>query len=285
MNLSVGSVIAGAFGAIKERLGALVAMWLLYFVLTIVGMIFFGIVFAGIGMAGLSMASGFDPAGSGALGALGALGGGMIASILLFYVAYIFMLMAQMGSLTALASAYSKPTFGEAFKQGISAAFPLLGASLLLLIVYFIVGIPLGLALNFAGDIAGVIAAILFLPVLIYLGCRLMLMVPVAVTESVRNPVKIIARSWELSRGHVFKIFLILLVMIVIMVVSLGLVALPFLTSDMTGTAPGGGTVFFVLIAVLAVFFFITVFQAAVVAATHSALSPSTGEDYDEIFQ
>jgi hypothetical protein len=102
---------------------------------------------------------------------------------------------------------------GDAFARGIRALPRYLGVTILFgLAVFLLVAIPVALILAVPGSATGllvvlfVLGALVLLPVLLWVGARLTLVVPVLVLDP-DGVTGSIRRAWELSRGHALMLF------------------------------------------------------------------------------
>lgn len=284
MELTASGILSRMLGTVKARFGPLLGMWALYFV----GQIGFSFVFMMVVGAGAMAGAGLmDPNGGGAA----ALGGGMIVMMILFYVAYLLIYVASYASMAHHASPLINPTFGESLSTGVRAALPLLGATLLLFIGYFILAIPMGLlfaAIGSAGEVAVGVVGLLILPVLVYLGCRLSILFPLATVEGIRNPVTLITRSWTLTGGRVLPIFLATLAFMVVAIVLMLLVFLPVFGPLLSGQAPdvtaGIGLLLLSTLGGLVLVVVLSIMGAALGSAIHAGVSDASGESYSDTF-
>ena len=240
--MGVSDVLATTMAILRNRGIGLVGIWLAFLVLVIIlGAVAFGVIGAGALAAGGMGMSG-DGLGAG-------LGLGMLGAMLVFYLAYILIYMAQSLAMAHYASPLVEPDIGTSFSAGFRGALTMVGVTVLLLIVYFAVALVMGLAsaaLSSVGDLLGAGFAILILPVAIYLMCRLSILLPVVAVDGVRNPVTAIGRTWALTRGNALAIFLSLLAFVVVAIVVFGVMFVFFagsmqgLESSMaTGAGPG----------------------------------------------
>lgn len=141
---------------------------------------------------------------------------GMTVQILSF-------LLTQTGVLALIALAL-RPNLsvGESIRAGLSRLLPTLAAFLLYILpMVFLLGIIFGATvggdtpeamlanLRSAGGGAS-LAILLWAVAFVYLGVRFLLANAVALAESA-NPITILKRSWQLSRGAFFKLFLFML--------------------------------------------------------------------------
>jgi hypothetical protein len=119
---------------------------------------------------------------------------------------------------------------GAAIALGFRRFLPMLGASLLLGLAALIIAVPLVLLTGIdpeklrspSPETAGsvLLFACLFVILFLVIAVRLLLMSPVAAAERA-GPVGIIRRSWELTKGHFWKLLgFVLLLAIVLMVVA-----------------------------------------------------------------
>ena len=269
---------------VKARFGPLLGLWALFFV----GQIGFSLVFtmiAGVGaMAGAGL---MDSGGGGAA----ALGGGMIVMMILFYVVYLLIYVASYAALAHHASPLIQPSFGESLTAGVRAALPLLGATVLLIIGYIILAIPVGLlfaVVGSAGEVAVGLFGLLILPLLVYFGCRLSILFPLATVEGIRSPVTLITRSWQLTGGNVLPIFLATLAFVVVAIVLALLVFLPafgpMISGEMTDPAAGIGLILLMLVGMLVLAVVLSIMGAGLASSIHAGVSDISGETYSETF-
>jgi len=280
--MGIGQVISDTFGTVKGRFGSLLGLWAIYFAITIVLTFALGIGMAGVGIAGLSTIE------SNPLAA----GGGIIVVMLLFYIGYIFVAMAQYASLILMASPLRQITLGEALGAGWRAAPALFLLMIVLLVGYFAVAMIFGAAgttLSAGGEAAGGILALLLLPVLVWLGCRLAPLFAVVAVDGVRNPFAAIARCWRLTRGHALSIFLVSLVFGVILTVICGIALLPSIgllssladpaaLAQSGSVAPAFGGIALLFLGFLVASVLFNLLYCAFMAVIHSTLSGAAGE-------
>jgi hypothetical protein len=112
-----------------------------------------------------------------------------------------------------------RPTVGEALKRAFTGLPTAIGATILLVLVYAVVGLGLSVLLGGLAAGAGAIggegltAVIVFIGVaavmvaVLYIVTRFTLTTPAIVLEGLGNPVTAMKRSWELTRSHAMKIF------------------------------------------------------------------------------
>ena len=293
--MGIGQLISDTFGMVKGRFWELLALWAIYFGITIVLTIGLGIGMGIVGMAGFATMAGSDPLTSGNPLALGV---GMIVIIVLFYLGYLLVMMAQYASMILLASPIRQATVGEALGAGWRAAPALLLLTIVLLIGYFAVAMVLGLvgtAFSAMGEAAGALVLLLMLPVLIWLGCRLAPLFAVVAVDGVRNPFTAIARSWRLTAGHALTVLLASLVFFVIMIVIAGVALVPSIgmlstladptalaDASAAGSAVGGMLLLFLGFLVVSVLF--NLCYCAFMAVIHGTLANAAGEGAVEAF-
>lgn len=117
----------------------------------------------------------------------------------------------QLAVLTLTARA-GRITVGEAIREALSGLLPYLGTQILL-IVGTILALGLVAALAALSVALAVTLGLLALIAAVWVGLR-MTMVPVVIAvERQRNPVMVLRRSWELTRGNAGRILLFLLVL------------------------------------------------------------------------
>lgn len=290
--MGIGQVLSDTFGVVKARFGSLLGLWAIYFGITIA--LYFGFAIA-IGTAGIgtfaAMASGDSFDASTSFAAFG----GMAVLVLLFYLAYLLLVLAQYASLITQASPLRQVTVGEALGAGWRAAPALLLLMIVLLVGYFVATIVLavpGAALSSLGNWGIVLFAIVLVPLLVWLGCRLALLFSVMAVDGVRNPFKAIRRSWALTRGHALAIFLASLVLLLILAVVCGLALLPSIGvlagfSDPATFADASsaiGAILLLLAGMLVISAAINLLYCAFLAVLHSTLTGAAGQGAAEAF-
>lgn len=128
-------------------------------------------------------------------------------------------------------------TVGAAIRHGLVRFMPLIGAVIvltLLIIALFIPFIAIALAQGLdlenptaASQLSGTAILVLFLTFLaiIYGAVRMMLVTPVAVSEYA-GPLAILTRSWELTRGHFWRLLgFLMMVLVALIIASLAVAA------------------------------------------------------------
>ena len=122
----------------------------------------------------------------------------------------------------------TRPTVREAITGALRGLLPYLGAVLLLVLAFGLVG---GLAIAIGGAVTPALAVVALLLVTgfwLYANIRLILIAPVVAVEGTRNPLTVLRRSWALTRGQFWRIFGFLALVVILFVVVLGVVSLLF---------------------------------------------------------
>lgn len=267
MGLDIGSVLSETFRMLGRRFWLMLALLVIYWVIQMVGFMVFGGV-----AAGTAMAAGEAP---------DQLGAGMILMVMLFYVLYFLITFAQSASLSHMASSLHQPGFGESFTAGLRSAPTLLGVTVVLVIAYVVLLIPISIAFAGLGAAGGsaivVVLALLLIPAGIFVGCRLMPLTPVVAVERVANPFTAIQRTWIMTRGNVLSIFVVLLVLVIVTVVAVGIPAAPLFAmigNAEPGTPPDFGALgAFTILGMLIAFVVVSLMWSAATAAIHAGLS------------
>ena len=145
----------------------------------------------------------------------------------------IYMLVRTLGvcALCIAASSRQAPSLSEAISEGVRAMLPMIGVYLLLIVGYVVVTIVFAVTIGLsflglftasaaggqapgAGSVLGAISVgVIVMIAALYIFTKLSMIVPVIVVDQERSPVKAISRSWSLTRGASFKIFLLLLLL------------------------------------------------------------------------
>lgn len=284
MSASISGILAKTLATVKERFGAMLGLWAIYFVVLIAVFAVF------VGMIGVGTLSAFGAADPDSLGA-GAIGAGMIGGMLLLYILYFLVAFAQSSSMIAMASPLERPSLGDAFKTGLRSAPTMLGVVVLLLICYFVAAFAIGLVvagLSAVNEALSAVSLVLIVPAMVWLFCRLMLVNAVVPLERKWNPLAAIGRTWAMTRGNALTIFLVLLIFLVGAIVVGGVLFYPFYSSIMASAISGeppdlGGMGFTILAFLLGSIVFSIVFSA-LYAAMHAELAGPAGTDVDKIF-
>ena len=155
----------------------------------------------------------------------------MLGSFSLVFIIYMLVRTLGVCALCIAASSRKAVSFGEAISAGLRAMLPMIGVYLLLIVGYVVVAIVLTLTVGLsflglfgataaggqapgAGTVIGVILIVTIVMVaVLYIFTKLSMIVPVIVIDQERSPVRAIGRSWSLTRGASFKIFLLLLLL------------------------------------------------------------------------
>lgn len=180
---------------------------------------------------------------------------------------------------------------GEAIGRGARSFFSLFGAALLLMVAagigFFIIAmvmvmiVPGAAADAQSGVVTGPMATatlltmLVLLPLLLFLGARLMLMTPIAADEQA-GPIALITRSWALTRGNAWKLVgFMLLVLILVMVVSMAVQAVAGLLFTLVAGPPEPGSTSRLLITLVmaAVNTVITAYLTSLIARIYVQLS------------
>jgi len=197
------------------------------------------------------------------------------------------------GSLTLLALLrdHDRPTVGEAMKAGLVGlvtamgcyALMFIGALLIVLVALRILGPAFGAdGANPTVDQLVPLAMIVF-AILLYPAVKFSLSLPVIAIDKVRNPLKVLGRSWRLTTGSSFRLFLFYcLLFIVYFVVAMVLALVAGVFNVIAG--PGAGLIISSLIfgglsAVASVVF------VAVIAAAHRQLAGPSPELVGQTFE
>ena len=281
MNINIGQVFSTTFAMMKERWAPLLGLWATFFVALILYFIVFG---AFLGGSSFLLAGGLEDA-----GALAGLGAGFILMAIVFYIGYLVLAFGQQGSMVAMASPLQRINFGEAFTVGLRGGLSFIGVVVLLMIAYFALALVAGLLVAAMGEAGAIVLGLIFVPVMIYLVCRLSVLMPVIVVEGVFNPITAIKKAWGMTSGKVLGIFLIYLILIVIVIVAIVLpfgLIFGFSFADLeSGEGPGVGSAIFAFVYFVAVFFGFTLLSTALSASIHSEVSDTQVEELSDTFQ
>jgi hypothetical protein len=289
--IDIGRVFGTAWAMMRQRFWLLLGMFAVFFAIQLVGSTVLGIVVAIMGVAGAAgIGAGLDdPA------AITGMGIGFIIFMVLFYGAYLVLVLAQQAAMVTLASPLEDGSFGTAMARGFKSALPFFGITVILGIAYVVIGgglalltAAVGLGSETAGAFLAVVMVVLFLPVIIYLGCRMAVLIPVVAVDQVFNPIAAIRRSWAVTRGRALGIFVATLLFVVLTLVIIGLPFLLVFGSLLGGEGePGAAAIggillgFLIFIPLMVVY---TMFASAYTAALHSVVTDGGSERLEEVF-
>lgn len=288
--MDIGRVFATSFAMLRQRFWLLVGMWAVFFAIQLAASIVLGIGMAVLGMAGAAgMSAGIeDP------GALAGLGVGMIIFMVLFYGAYLVIVLAQQAAMVTIASPLEEPSFSGAMTRGFKSALPFFGIAVLMILGYLalvaLMAGVLGAASvggGTAGSAAAVVVALAFLPLLIFFACRFSVLIPVVAVDQVFNPVAAMRRSWSVTRGKVLRIMLAFLGFFGITLLALGvpfalLFGAIFAGQDNPAAVAGIGIIG--VLAIIPLFVIYMIFTSTFTAALHSEVTGGGAESLEEVF-
>ncbi|MFM7378524.1 MAG: hypothetical protein ACKO1O_10440 [Erythrobacter sp.] len=289
--IDIGRVFATSWAMFRQRFWLLLGMFAVFFAIQMVGSFVLGIVMALMGAAGaVGIGAGFDdPASFTGMSVV------FILVMILFYGSYAVLALVQQAAMVTIASPLEEPSFGAAMARGFKSVLPFIVISLILGVGYLALGAAVfavagvaGLSGGTAGGIVGLVLLLLFMPVIIYLACRLSVLIGVVAVDQVFNPIAAIKRSWAVTEGRVLGIFLATLAFMLLSLVILGL---PFLLmfGSMLGSGgdPGAAAIGVVLLGFLTfipLLVLYTMFASAYMAALHSELTGGGAERLEEVF-
>lgn len=284
--MDVGRVFSISFAMFKQRFWLLLGMVLVFFAIQLAASTVIGIAVVAVGVAGVTGLGGGvdDPS------AIAGMGIGMIVMLVIFYGAYLVLLLAQQAAMVTVASPLEDPSFGAALTRGFKSALPFFAIAVLLVLGYLALTLLLGLAVaatGAAGGAMGIVLGIAFLPLLIFFACRFSVLIPVVAVDQVFNPVKAIRRSWSVTRGKVLSILLAMVGFIVLTLVAFGVPFGLFYGAVFAGQdfpALGAGVILLVFLVFVPLFIGYTMYASAFTAALHSEVSGGGAERLEEVF-
>jgi len=201
----------------------------------------------------------------------------------LFLLVLVFSIIGYL-TLLALLRDVQRPTVGEALRIAGSGLLPAVGAYLIFsvgmgLMLVLLVGIAAATGSTAAASLALLICFVGFL----YAGVKVSLAGPVIAIEKMLNPVRVLGRSWRLTKGNSFRLFvfymlLVIAYIVVSMFAGLFVTALVFLVGSSAGLIINA-----VLTGLLSAV--ITTVLVAVLAAAHRQLAGPSAQRLSETFE
>ena len=120
----------------------------------------------------------------------------------------------------------ARPTVGEAIAAGLGGTLSYLGAQLLFVIGFAVVGGLIVGVLSVVSPVLAVVAALVVFVAAVFIAFRLILVAPVVAVEGERNPIAALRRSWTMTRGNFWRIFAFLVLLVILFAVVLAIVML-----------------------------------------------------------
>jgi hypothetical protein len=188
-------VVATPFDMLRRRFWPLVGQWAVFLAIQSGGSMVMGVAMLLFGVAGAGLD---DPA------ALGGMVIGMIVFLVPFYGAYLMLIFAQQAALVTMAWPLEDQSFGAAMTRGFRSAVPFFAISLVLTFGYMALAtlfVLLASVLGEAAALVGGVLALLSLPLMVWLGCRFAVLVPVVAVEQVIHPIAALKRCWAVTQG------------------------------------------------------------------------------------
>lgn len=177
---------------------------------------------------------------------------------------------------------------GEAIGRGFGRFLPLLGAILLVALamaiaaffVMFILAMMIPGAATSPADREAMVKVVrililIFTPIMIYVGARILALTPAAAAEE-GGPLTLLRRSWALTKGHVWRLIgFILLVAILVIVVNLAVAAVGGILAVAIGgeIRPGSISSFIVLLIGAVLQTVVTVYLSTILARIYVQLA------------
>jgi hypothetical protein len=178
----------------------------------------------------------------------------------------------------------TRPTVGDAIRQGFVGVLPYIGAQLLLGLGIGLVG-GLLIAIVAATGMPALLtlAIIILIAAIIYLAIRTVLVAPAIAVEGIGNPVAALKRSWALTSGNTVRIALFFLLLVVAFVVITIMVTsiVGVIFALLLGSA--AKTVVAIFSSALGAAF--TLYAMATVASVHRQLAGPSGAAISRTFE
>lgn len=186
-------------------------------------------------------------------------------------------------ALLSLLTDNARPTLGEALGTGLKALLPYIATLLLQgLLAAVAFGLPLAVAIASGNAAITALVGLLALVGFVYVYVKFSLTIPVIAIEGQFNPVAVMRRSWQLTKGNslrLFGFFLLLWVAFVVVSIVAGMfLGLPLALMGGTVSAVGNG-----LIGALSNTAMVIAMMGAL-AAVHAQLSGSRGIPVSDVF-
>ncbi len=175
----------------------------------------------------------------------------------------------------------ARPTVGEGLSFGVKALLPYLATQLLaslLFVALIVVLIGIGALINPAvAVLLGLLGAVLAM----YASIKFSLTMPVIGIEKRMNPVAVLQRSWQLTKGNSLLLFAFYLLLVVVMIVVSVIAGMVFAVFGIMGEQVG---LFASAIGGALISMVVTSVMLAVLASVHRQLSGGASDTVGETF-
>ncbi len=161
------------------------------------------------------------PAGAGPEALMGLMGEYYKQAMLPMLLAGIFQIIGVLAML-ALFTDRSRPTVGEALRQALGGALPVILAQLLMGLgvgfVAVLLIVPVGLTKSVG---LGLLAGLAVIGLIGFVWVRTSLVAPAVMVDGLRNPIEALVRSWNLTAGNGWRLLGFYLLLVVVFVIAL----------------------------------------------------------------
>lgn len=187
-------------------------------------------------------------------------------------------------ALLTLLTDRNRPTVGEAITHGARGFLSYIGAQILFaLALGAVIGLLVALGVAVAGSGGAVLTGVIAFVIGLYLFIKFSLVTPVIAIDGILNPIRILQRSWQLTKGNSFR----LLLFYFLLFLALGIVSMVVTMVVGVLFAAVGGQVELIgngLFAALLNAVFVVIFLG-VLAGIHRQLSGPNRADISDTFE
>ncbi len=198
-------------------------------------------------------------------------------------------------SLMGLWTDRSRPTVGQAIVNAVRSMPTVIGAGVLIFIVYMVIGLIAAIVIGVVIAVTKVAAiAVVFgiaaLVALFWALTRISMLLPVIVIEKVTNPITAITRAWGLTKGSAGSLFLFYLLLLVAYLVIAAVVQLALgalLGVSMMGAGAGvksGASLIVIGLVAGIIGAVVALLINAILAAVHHQLAGPSADAYSDTF-
>ncbi|WP_374529817.1 hypothetical protein [Novosphingobium sp.] len=276
MSFSIRRAFSQAFELVSARFGAMLAVSVIAMVLSWLMMgTYFG------GMMGTVLS---NPA-AGEQMMMNSMGAGLF----LVYAANFAISVTGYAAICALCSDRVSHTVGTALGAGVRAMPSLVGAWLLLMLGMIAVSLVMmlvisGMAMASSDPWMMLLISIVIAAVFVYLLTKFSLILPIAAIDEVRNPFRLLGRSWTLTSGATLKIFALYLLVFAAMFVVLVASFLALIGIPRAGMVPPFGSLITMALGMVVFGIVLQLYLTALSAAIHRQLAGTSSETMANAF-
>lgn len=209
------------------------------------------------------------------------------------FIAFLFQMVGYMAMIALMGD--GRPTVGEALGLATRRLPSVIGATLLLVLVYMLLALVMGLAAGLIVAaltmVAGqglaialtVLVVIAMLVAIVYIMTRFTLVIPNIILDAVTNPVEALKLSWRATRSHALKIFAFYgMLLVVYFVASIIIGGIFGVAAAALGNGPASAMVLGISNGLIGAA--VAMIFSGILVSMHQQLAGDTGREIEDTF-